>query len=102
LFRLSGLGYRELLGERAALARVLAYRRLFEFDLAGLAVRIYAGVSLEAGNIYEADASITWESTRKGGSVFVGGETFIGPVIFAYGRTDGDRDRLYFAIGDRF
>jgi len=102
LFRLSGLGYRELLGEKAALARVLAYRRLFEFDLAGLAVRIYAGISLEAGNVYERDANITWESTRKGGSVFIGGETFIGPVIFAYGRTDGDRDRFYFAIGDRF
>jgi outer membrane translocation and assembly module TamA len=38
----------------------------------------------------------------KGGSVFIGGDTFLGPVIFAYGRTEGNRDRFYFAIGDQF
>jgi hypothetical protein len=34
--------------------------------------------------------------------VFIGGDTFIGPIIFAYGRAEGNRDRFYFAIGDKF
>jgi NTE family protein len=102
LFRLSGLGSNELLGEKIVLARVLAYRRLFQFDVAGMGIRIIAGLSLEAGNAYDTDESISWGNTLKGGCIFVGGETFIGPVIFAYGRAEGNRDRFYFAIGDRF
>ena len=65
-------------------------------------VKIYAGLSLEAGNAYFDGESVSWGTMRKGGSVFIGGDTFIGPIIFAYGRTEGNRDRFYFAIGDHF
>ena len=108
LFRLSGLAGNELFGEKVVLARLLAYRQLFTFDIAGSGIKIFAGLSLEAGSTYFADQAVSWESMLKGGSIFVGGETFIGPVIFAYGRTNGDyrtggaNDRFYFAIGDRF
>ena len=83
-------------------ARLLVYRRLVSFDVAGARVRIFAGFSLEAGNVYFDDDSISWGTVRKGGSIFIGGDTFIGPVIVAYGRTEGNRDRFYLAIGDTF
>ena len=102
LFRLSGLGTNELFGEKMAFARLVAYRNLFSFSVAGSGVRIYAGLSLEAGNTYFAGEDVSWETMIKGGSIFVGGETFFGPVIFAYGRTEGGNDRFYLAIGDRF
>jgi NTE family protein len=102
LFRLSGLGNKELFGDKIALARLIAYRRLLRFELAGLKVNIYAGLSLEAGNAYFEGEDISWGSMLKGGSVFIGGDTFIGPIIFAYGRTEGNRDRFYLAIGDTF
>jgi NTE family protein len=102
LGRLSGLGTRELFGDKIALARLVAYRRLIRFEAAGLKVKIYAGLSLEAGNAYPGDEDISWGNMLKGGSLFIGGDTFIGPVIFAYGRTEGNRDRFYFAIGDHF
>jgi len=108
LFRLSGLGTNQLFGESMALGRILAYRRLFDFNIAGSGVRIYAGFSLEAGNTYFPGEEINWGTLLKGGSIFVGGDTFIGPVIFAYGRTSSDyktgtnNDRFYLAIGDRF
>ncbi len=108
LFRLSGLGRNELFGAQTVLARLLAYRRLLSFNIAGSGVRIYAGLSLEAGNVYFPGEAVTWDSMLKGGSIFVGGDTFIGPIIFAYGRTSGDyrtggaNDRFYFAIGDTF
>jgi len=63
LFRLSGLGQHELLGERVALARLQAYWRLFGLDLAGLKVRLYTGLSLEAGNTYFEDTPITADSS---------------------------------------
>ena len=102
LFRLSGLGNQELFGNSVALARVVGYRELFRFEVAGLKTKIYAGFSLEAGNAYFVGQDISWDNSRKGGSVFVGGDTFLGPIIFAYGRTEGNRDRFYLAIGDRF
>jgi NTE family protein len=102
LFRLSGLGNNELFGEKMTLARLVAYRRLVRFEAAGLKVKIYAGLSLEAGNAYLPGENVSWGTMLKGGSVFIGGDTFIGPIIFAYGRTEGNRDRFYFAIGDKF
>jgi len=102
LGRLSGLGNRELFGDTIALARLVAYRRLLRFEAAGLKVKIYAGLSLEAGNAYPAGEDVSWGTMLKGGSVFIGADTFIGPIIFAYGRTEGNRDRFYFAIGDKF
>jgi NTE family protein len=102
LFRLSGLGGNELFGEKVALARLVAYQQLFAFNIAGSGIKIYAGLSLEAGNTYFAGEAVSWESMLKGGSIFVGGDTFIGPIIFAYGRTEGNNDRFYLAIGDKF
>jgi NTE family protein len=101
LGRLSGLGDNELLGEKLALARLLYYRRLTGFQAAGFRVRIYAGASLEAGNVYARGESITTSSLRTAWSLFVGGDTPLGPLFLGYGRSE-DRDRFYLMIGDRF
>ena len=54
-----GLDASSVAGAPPALARLLVYRRLFSFDLAGARVRIFAGLSLEAGNVYFAGDSVT-------------------------------------------
>jgi len=101
LGRLSGLGDNELLGEKMALARLLYYYRLANFHAAGFSVQLYAGASLEAGNVYAGDESITGSSLLAGWNLFVGANTPLGPVFLGYGRTE-DRDRFYLSIGDRF
>lgn len=101
LGRLSGLGDNELLGEKLALARLLYYYRLTEFRAAGFSVQLYAGASLEAGNVYAREESITGSSLLTAWSLFVGANTPMGPVFLGYGRTE-DRDRFYLMIGDRF
>ncbi|MEX1311935.1 MAG: patatin-like phospholipase family protein [Candidatus Sulfomarinibacteraceae bacterium] len=101
LGRLSGLGDNELLGEKMALARLLYFRRLTGFQAAGFSVRIYAGASLEAGNVYAREEPITTSSLRTAWSLFVGGDTPLGPLFLGYGRSE-DRDRFYLMIGDRF
>jgi NTE family protein len=103
LFRLSGLGTKELLGDRMALARIVAYRRLVDFEMAGMNVKIFGGASLEAGNAFLLnDTDFEWDTVIKAGSVFLGADTFLGPAILAYGLAEGGRDRVYLAIGDSF
>jgi len=100
--RLSGLGQEELFGEKVALARLVGYRRLWQLGLAGIKLRFYAGASLEAGNTYFAEESVTWSSMLTSWSVFLGADTFLGPAILAYGHTEGGRDRVYLSIGATF
>jgi len=102
LYRLSGLGYEELLGQRVVLARLQSYWRLFGLDLAGLRIRLYSGASLEAGNAYFEDQPITSDSLLIGGSAWIGAMTPLGPARIAFGLTEGGRNRFYIAIGDRF
>ena len=64
-------------------------------------MKFYAGASLEAGNVYAHDESITGTSLLTGWSLFVGADTPLGPFFFGYGRSE-DRDRFYLTIGDRF
>jgi len=99
--RLSGLGSSELIGEKLALARFMLRRRLMSKDLAGIRLRFYAGLSLEAGNVYDHADTVDLDSLLTSWSLFVGAETPIGPLFLGYGNTQG-RDRVYLAIGDHF
>jgi NTE family protein len=101
LSHLAGLGASELLGEKVAFAQLAGYRRLKKLDLGGLHVRVFAGVSVEAGNVYGHHDPITGSSLRTGWSAFLGADTPIGPAYIAYGDTGG-RSRVYVTIGDRY
>jgi NTE family protein len=98
---LSGLAKDELLGERIAFGSLTYYLRLKKLDMAGIHMRFYVGATLEAGDASLRDEALTADSLQTGGSVFVGADTPMGPVIVAYGRTEG-RGRFYVAIGDRY
>jgi NTE family protein len=99
---LSGLGQDELIGERAIFGSLLAYVALARFDLGSLTQGVYAGLSLETGNVYQVSDTINWQSLLTGGSVFLGARTAIGPVYLGYGVTEGGRDKVYLIIGQRF
>ena len=100
--RLSGLGTDELLGEKVVLARFFTHRRLWRMKVAGLRVRFLAGLSLEAGNTYDREETVSLDSLLTGGAVFVAADTPLGPAYFAWGWTEGGRDRFHFVIGNRF
>jgi NTE family protein len=100
--RLSGLGQNELLGDKSVFGSVIAYYALKRIDLGALTQGVYAGISLEAGQVFLKDDSISWDGLRTGASFFLGARTVLGPVYLGYGYTDGGRDRIYFLIGQRF
>ncbi|HET8947930.1 MAG TPA: patatin-like phospholipase family protein [Candidatus Polarisedimenticolia bacterium] len=100
--QLSGLGQTELLGDKSVFASLIGYYALARLDLGSLTQGVYLGLSLEAGQVYQRDDAIDWNSLLKGGSLFFGARTVLGPVYLGYGYTEGDRSRIYFLLGQRF
>jgi NTE family protein len=102
LLRLSGYGDGELLGQRVALARLVSYHELFSLLMGALETRVFVGASVEAGNAWLEDESITSSSVRWSGGLLVGADTVVGPVYLGYGRGEYGRHRVYLNIGSRF
>jgi len=102
LFRLSGYAPLELIGRESLLGRVVAYRRLNKSIAGVIRAGWYAGVSIEAGNVYDSDESIDSSNLIHGGSLFVGADSPLGPVILGVGVAEGGRDRFYLSFGRSF
>ena len=95
---LSGTMQRELAGQHFGLIEAAFYRRIGDITF----LPIYTGFSLEAGNAWDALDDINKDTTAVGGSIFIGADSFIGPIYFAIGANDqGDR-ALYFNLGQTF
>ncbi|SDW23739.1 NTE family protein [Thiocapsa roseopersicina] len=91
---LSGFNQDELSGGNVGLARIIYMRNL----TTGL-VNTYAGGSLEAGNVWEQRSEINGDNLRFGSSLFLGADTFIGPIYLGYGYADGGFGALYLMLG---
>ncbi|MEJ8567825.1 patatin-like phospholipase family protein [Elongatibacter sediminis] len=94
--RLSGLVPDQLLGRHAGLATLALYRRLNDVDL----FPVFAGFTLEAGNVWRERADIDFASLRYSGSVFLGADTPLGPLYLAYGRSDNGDSTAYLFLGN--
>ena len=67
-----------------------------------LQVPIYAGFSVEYGNVFDRLADIDIDDMRAGGSVFIGLDSFIGPILLGFGMTEGGSKAVYLAVGSLF
>ena len=100
LFRLSGFQRDELSGRHTAVGRLIYYRQIRSNPLRGLLeAALYVGGSLEAGNAWQNSSDISLSNTLLAGSLFVGADTFIGPVYLAGGLAEGGHTALYLFIG---
>ena len=98
LGRLSGLAPDQLSGRHIGFASLTYRRRLNNLDL----FKTYAGVSLEAGNVWNFGNEMRFDDLRYSGSLFVGVDSPIGPVYFAVGHSDNGDNAVYFYVGDPF
>ena len=96
--RLSGFPEDRLTGQQAALARVIYMRRINDIQQ----FKAYAGASVETGNVWQKTGDIGKGHNILGGSVFVGADTPIGPLYFAYGRNNTGEGSLYLYLGPLF
>lgn len=96
LFNLSGYRINQLQGQSVALGRLMYYYRAATISFIG---NVYAGASLEAGNVYGAFPEATSTGLKYAGSIFLGADTIIGPAYFAYGHADTGNSAFYFYLG---
>lgn len=97
--RLSGFERDELVGKHSGLVRGIYYRALGSDPERLLNVPLYAGVTLEAGNVWQDSSDISADDLIFGASTFFAIDTFIGPIGLAYGRNSDDKDAFYLSIG---
>jgi NTE family protein len=95
---ISGLDQSSLSGQHYGLLSVGTLRRLGDITL----LPAYVGTSLEIGNVWQDDDDIGLDDLRTAGSLFLGLDSFIGPLYIGYGRTEGGQASFYLFLGRIF
>jgi len=98
---LSGLSRGSLYGENAALAELVYYRKLGELT-PGLGRGIYAGFSLEAGEVWANTGDFELADATLAGSIFIGADTTIGALYLGVGYAEGGDAAIYLQLGTPF
>ncbi|MDC8011181.1 patatin-like phospholipase family protein [Tahibacter soli] len=98
LANLSGFTENQLLAGQTALGRVVYYRRLTDATKL-ISVPVYAGASLEAGGIWDTRDEVRGKDLVGAGSLFLGIDTFLGPVFVGYGHAQGGHNSFYLTFG---
>jgi NTE family protein len=99
---LSGLRADSLLGPDFAIARVLYYRQVGRGGPGYFDFPTYVGVSFEDGNVWQSRRDITLGNTRKDASIFLGIDTFLGPIYVATGFDQHGNQAFYLFLGRTF
>lgn len=98
LGNLSGYPEEAIFAPQTALARVVYYRRVAHADSL-LTIPLYVGGSVEWGGFWQRREDVNIDGMQTAGSVFVGADTFLGPVFLGYGRAQGGHDSFYLTFG---
>jgi NTE family protein len=99
---LSGLPAERLTGPNFGMARLLYYRKVGSGGEGFLNVPLYAGLSVEAGNVWDSRSDVSFGSARKNASLFFGLDTFLGPAWFAAGYDSRGQHAFYLSVGRGF
>lgn len=97
--RLSGLEQGQLGGPHAGIMRLVYFRRVGTSAGDLLELPIYLGASVEAGNVWQSRDDAGFDDLIMNGSVFLGLDTFIGPLYLAVGLAEGGQRNFYLFIG---
>jgi NTE family protein len=93
LFNLSGYETNQFAGENLALGRIITYRRMGDIRLAP----VYFGGSVEYGDVYDKTPDI--DDYKAAGSLFLGMDSFVGPLYLAFGLAEGGDKSAYLYLG---
>ena len=97
--RLSGLERGEISGLHAGLARLVYYRQVGDTTGGLFETPIYLGASAEAGNVWQTREEIGFDTLSLNGSVFVGLDSYVGPIYLAAGCAEDGQSNFYLFIG---
>jgi NTE family protein len=99
---LSGLRANSLLGPNFGIMRALYYRQIGRGGPGYLDVPTYIGLSLEAGNVWQTRSEASFSNTQKDASIFLGLDTFLGPLYLATGFDEHGNQAWYLVLGHVF
>ena len=80
---------------------IKGYRQIYGDGESLFEVPIYAGTSIEIGD-YQQKRQDLMDNTIFSGSMFLGADTFFGPVYLGYGQAEGGAKSLYMFLGRTF
>jgi NTE family protein len=96
--RLSGYRINQFSGRRFSFGRLMYYNQTLPLpDLLGSGV--YVGASAEVGRITDRFDNLPSPGTLWSGSVFLGADTFLGPMFFGVGVGGSNNWSLYLLLG---
>ena len=95
---LSGTPRGSIQGSQSAFLGGLAYYRMGN-TRGAFGGDWYAGFSLEAGNAWRRASDVGRGDVKKAASTFVGLDSILGPLYFAYGKTFGGESAFYLFLG---
>lgn len=99
---LSGYTRDSLAGNYLAAANLVFYRRLTEQSFLPIDFPVYAGASIETGNVWLRRNDVTADELLYAGSLFIGIDSPVGPVFLGAGFGENDQRALYLQIGQVF
>ncbi|MBK7520790.1 MAG: patatin-like phospholipase family protein [Gammaproteobacteria bacterium] len=99
---LSGYTRDSLAGNYLAAANLVFYRRLTEQSFLPIDFPVYAGASIETGNVWLRRNDVTADELLYAGSLFIGIDSPLGPVFLGAGFGEHDQRALYLQIGQVF
>jgi NTE family protein len=97
--RLSGLKPDSLVGNQAALARLVAWHRAGAEQRTSFSMPLYLGGSLEAGNVWQSREDAATGDLITAGSLFLGLDTPVGPLYFGVGLAEGGHSTVFLYLG---
>jgi len=95
---LSGYRIDQFSGERVAFARILYFNHAVKLPKL-LGSGVYAGGSLEAGQVKEQLNGAPDTGTLVSASVFLAADSFLGPAYFGFGVGQSGRMNIYLVLG---
>jgi NTE family protein len=95
--QLSGYSRGGLYDQNALLAELIYYRELAKLP-AALGGGLYAGVSLEVGDVWSDLEDIDAAEAKYGGSAFLGAGTILGPLYLGVGAASGGEGAVYLQL----
>lgn len=99
---LSGLPADSMAGPHLGIGRLVYMHQLGRGGEGFLNVPVYAGASLELGNVWQRRSDISLGSARRNASVFLGLDTLLGPALLSAGHDSRGRYAFYLSLGRGF
>ncbi len=99
---LSGLAAQSLTGPNYGIGRAVYFRNIGHGGEGLLEFPAYLGASFEAGNVWQRRGEINYNSARKDVSLFLGLDTFLGPLYLGGGYDQSGNSAYFLFLGRTF